>query len=178
MIIRYANFFHTNKSMPILFAMVIPEKEMVSLARSSVLEQPQIKDPCLAVQMFYLWKRFSSFTSPVEVPLLSTFSANCIFFRKFFIVVVRTHSTLWTYCLSGLTTLSLDQYLTFSYLVSFMSSLHQLGFALCRFHKENLFAGELFLTADYMSQPFPERDHHLTVVVPTIFYRECQIPHR
>ena len=53
-----------------------------------------------------------------------------------------------------------------------MSSLHQLGFVFCRLHKEKLVVRELFLTAEYMSLPFLELDHHLTIVIPIVFYCE------
>ena len=67
---------------------------------------------------------------------------------------------------------SLDQCLTYSYLVSLMSSPHQMGIVLCHCHEEKLVAGEPILTAKYMSQPFLELDHHPTVVVPIIFDRK------
>ena len=56
-------------------------------------------------------------------------------------------------CLDGQLPRPVSEY---SYMVSWMSSQHQLGIVLCRLHEENLFAGEPFLTAEYMSQPFPE----------------------
>ena len=56
--------------------------------------------------------------------------------------------------LSVWTNHSLDQCLTYSYLISLMSSLHQLGIVLCHLHEEKLVA--TFLTMEYMSQPFSE----------------------
>ena len=112
MIIRYASFFHSNKSIP-TFAMVIPEKWMVYWFSLLCLNNPQVKTWLFRRLLYgqdFLWP-----TCPLEVPLLSTFSANYVFCRTYFTVMVRTLSSPWTFRLFGQTTPSISVSVNWSF---------------------------------------------------------------
>ena len=119
---------------------------------------------------------FSTYTHIGSPPSVHLFFCKLQLLKEYFNVVVTTLSTHWTFHLPGLTIASTSVKRIFNW---FSWCLHHINwelFCLLIMKQSLLLVYHFWLTrAEHLSQPFPTLDHHPTVVIQIIFYRECQL---